>query len=198
MYLIIIWLIRRVFCCFTVSWEASSRIEPTKVAMIRIFVYNVITIFAVKGKPMRRLLSAEPSDLYRCGGTSEPRISPQRFVSFSYTRDLLIWSLAQLLLFLQTHPKSDSDVCTYNQSPLCLSVVIATNIFPFKDMCVVFSSVNEWITIVTSRKLPNVVAYSIRKGLSSVAIKAKTLALPPGGQSQATAARVQLPGWTGD
>lgn len=102
---------------------------------------------------------------------------PQRFVSFSYTRDLFIWSLAQLLsyVFLHTHPKSDSDVCTYNQSPLCLSVVIATNlVFPFKDMCVVFSSVNEWITIVTSRKLPNVVAYSIRKGLSSVAISKDT------------------------
>lgn len=62
--------------CFVVLLYHGKQIEQTKVAMIRIFVYNVITIFAVKGKPLRRLLSAEPSELYRCG-TSEPRISPR-------------------------------------------------------------------------------------------------------------------------
>lgn len=153
--------------------------------MIRIFVYNVITLFAVKGKPMRRLFPAEPPELYRW--IIRATHFPQRFVSFSYTRDLLIWSLAQLLLFvsLHTHPKSDSDVCTYNQSPLCLSVVIATNIFPFKDMCVVFSSVNGlqlWRHENYQMSSP-----TRFKKVSPVSQFAKaSYNLSPGGQSQPT------------
>lgn len=85
-----------------------------------------------------------------CTGVEHPSHAfPQRFVSFSYTRDLFIWSLAQLLsyVFLHTHPKSDSDVCTYNQSPLCLSVVIATKYKPSisiqRYVCSIFKC--EWM-----------------------------------------------------
>lgn len=117
--------------------------------------------------------------------TSEPRISPRD----SYLSLILeiCWSLAQLLLFvsLHTHPKRDSDVCTYNQSPLCLSVVIATNIFPFKDMCVVFSSVNGlqlWRHENYQMSSP-----TRFKKVSPVSQFAKaSYNLSPGGQSQPT------------
>lgn len=189
-YLIIIWLIRRVLLFYCIM---GSRLSKRRWRWLE-YLFTMWLQFSQwrenlwDGFFLRNHQSCT-------GGASEPRISP---------RDSYLSLILEICL--------SDHLCNYYHmySSIHTQKVIATcaptinlHYMPFCCYCYKPSiSIQRyvWMNELQLWRHENYQMSSPTRfeKVSPVSQLAETLAIPPGGQSQATAARVQLPGWTGD